>query len=626
MEFPHPRPIPTRATSALATLICLLTLGGCGGSDDPPAPTSGTPASLGCDDSLKTEFKPDADTTVLLVKAFQKGDPLLLTGAATDATPVAGSDLCMVKLSVGPGNAGPADAPSTTSGIGMEIWLPAKTRWNKRIHVLGSGGWGGGVETSTTQLATLINASGSPAEIAASEGSVSASSDTGHTDRLHGGSFAMSPDGSINSAGWRDFSLRTVHELAVKTKALATAYYGSAPSHAYFDGGSMGGRQAMQAAQSYPADYDGIMVAFPAMNWTRFITAEMYPQIVYQRDLVDNGIPIPTIAQLDFVSNTAISSCDMVGGQHMGYLIDPSQCRYDPTRDATVLCPGVDGNGGVRGTSSSANCVNLAQASALNKIWYGMTADGSVPDPAIDNGWDTALSSSRRWYGTSRGTSLYDAWIRSLSPTTNVNASPGGPFTIASDVLALNLQDPTMAESNFVNATGNGAARWKRLSYAELSHAFERGISLQAAFSNIDANNPDLSAFKARGGKMIHYHGLDDEAIPPQGSVDYYNRVTSKMGGLSATQSFYKFYLVPGMGHGFNGYHNGSANPNAIPAFPKREELFAALQDWVENGVSPDSLMARASSPAKSMPLCAYPKKITFVNGDPFHASSYTCS
>lgn len=605
-------------------MASVMALSGCGGDGDGRADPA-QPVALNCDDSLKAGFQPDTETTVLMVKAFKKGDALLLGGTPTAATPTAANDLCMVKLLVGPGHPGPADAPSTTQGIGIEVWLPTKAHWNQRVHVYGSGGWGGGVETSTTQLATSINASGSPAETAGVEGSVSASSDTGHADQVHGGAFAMNPDGTVNTAGWRDFSLRSIHEMAVKTKALATAYYGTAPTRAYFDGGSKGGRQAMQAAQAYPEDFDGIMVAFPAMNWTRFITAELHPQIVYQRDLVDRGIAIPTTAQLDLVSNAAIRACDLVGGQHLGYVIDPAQCRYDPTKDAGVLCAGVGGNAGTVGANTTPACVNLAQATAVNKIWYGMTSDGSAPDPAVDNGWDSGLDGKRRWYGWPRGVSLYNAWVRTFAPTVNVNAAPEGPFGISADTVALNLQDPTIAEPSFVNATGNGASRWKTLSYEALSNAFDRGVALQGAFSDIDANNPDLSAFKARGGKMIHYHGIDDEAIMVQGSIDYYDKVVARMGGLAATQGFYRFYLVPAMGHGFGGYHNGSANPDAAPPLPKRDVLFGALRDWVEQGTPPDTLLASSTAPAKSMPLCPYPKKIAFQGGDPLVAASYAC-
>ena len=357
---------------AVASVATALTA--CGGNDDDPPAPAPAPVALSCDDSITHNFKPDANTAVLLVKAFKQGDPILLSGSATAQTPTAANDLCLVKLNVGPGNPGPADAPSTSPGIGIEIWLPSAANWNSRLHVLGGGGWAGGPQGSTAEIAGFPSA----AAAAGTEGAVSASTDAGHPDTTGGGSFAMNPDGSINTTLWEDFASRGIHEMAVKSKALATAYYGRAPQYAYWEGGSTGGRQGLKLAQDHPDDFDGIVANFPAINWTRFITAELYPQVVFQRDLA--GVPL-TQAQQDLVSNAAINACDVVGGQHLGFILDPAACRYDPTNDPGVICTA---NGG---TNATADCVTPVQATAVNKIWYGMTADGSAPSPATDNGW-----------------------------------------------------------------------------------------------------------------------------------------------------------------------------------------------------------------------------------------------
>src|SRR5439155_875859 len=167
-----------------------------------------------CDD-LKTEFHPDSLTTVLLVKAFKKNDPLTL-GTPTSTTPIAANDVCMVKLLVGPGNPGPVGAPSTSPGIGIEIWLPARENWNHRIHVTGGGGWAGGNQTNLTVLAGAGGAGSTapaPSFIATARGAVSANTDTGHSGP-GGGSFAMNPDGSINTVLGNDFAQRGIHEMA----------------------------------------------------------------------------------------------------------------------------------------------------------------------------------------------------------------------------------------------------------------------------------------------------------------------------------------------------------------------------------------------------------------------------
>ncbi|OUM03945.1 tannase/feruloyl esterase family alpha/beta hydrolase [Variovorax sp. JS1663] len=597
-----------------AWAACIAAAGGlaaCGGGGGhggggvvlPPGQTK-----LNCDESIKTAFKPDANTSVLLVKSFKAGDPLLLAGTATPTTPTASTDVCVVKLLVGPGNAGPADAPSTSPGIGIEVWLPGEAKWNGRIHVKGGGGWAGGVHTSLTALAGLAGGSaGSPADTAMVEGAVSASTDTGHANTANGGAFAMKPDGTINAALWTDFAQRGIHEMAVKTKALTAGFYGKAASRTYWNGFSTGGRQGHMEAQANPADFDGILAGAPAINWTKFITAELYPQIVYQRDL--GGVPL-TAAQLTLMGNAAINACDVVNGQHLGYIPDPSQCRYDPQLDASVLCPSSGGTG------PAGSCVTAAQALAMNKIWYGQTSNGSVPSPSADNGFATAPSTSanQRWYGLTRGTNPSGL----AGPT---------PFTIASDMVALELQDPTWATPTFINATGNGANRWQQLGYADLSNAFDQGVALQAAFANINTDDPNIDGFAARGGKMLVYHGLADTLIPPQGTVNYYTRLASRAGGDAVVRNFYRLFLVPGMAHGFS---NGTTNPNANPPLPTNAQLYLALTLWVENGNSPEridiSAPASGSTPASSRPICMYPTKATLSGGDPRLAASYVCS
>lgn len=451
--------LPLFGLGALAGSV-ILGLGGCGSNDDNSPGNSGTQqaaqTTLACDDSMKTAFKPDANTSVLLVKAFKKGDPLLLTGTASADTPTATNDVCMVKLNVGPGNPGPANGPSTSAGIGIELWLPTPANWNKRVHVKGGGGWAGGTQGSTTAIAGAGTTIDSAAGVAMSEGAVSATTDTGHANTTNGGSFAMNPDGTINTTLWNDFAQRGIHEMALKSKALAKAYYGQDAQYAYWDGFSTGGRQGYKEAQANPADFDGILAGAPAFNWTKFITTELYPQIVYQRDLA--GVNL-TANQLTLMGTAAINACDVGGGQHLGYIPDPTQCTYNPTKDPTVLCSGQAGNG-VTGASTSAACVNLAQAAAMNKIWYGQTPDGSVPDPAVDNGTGITPAANQKWYGLTRGTSM-----SGLAGAT--------PFTISSDMVALELQNPLIATTSFINATGNGANGWKNLSYADLANAWD---------------------------------------------------------------------------------------------------------------------------------------------------------
>src|SRR5690606_23142357 len=155
--------------------------------------------------------------------------------------------------------------------------------------------------------------------------------------------------------------------------------YGEDAKFSYWDGFSTGGRQGLKEAQVNPQDFDGILAGAPAINWTKFITNELYPQIVMQRDLDGNLL---TTEQLNLVSNRAIEECGVVNNQQYGYVIDPESCKYDPTKDAKILCE----------SGAIENCLTNNQALAVNKIWYGQHENGVVPDPLIDNSFNLDLS------------------------------------------------------------------------------------------------------------------------------------------------------------------------------------------------------------------------------------------
>ena len=604
-----------------------------------------------CTDKLATAFKSDKNVTVLLVKPFGEGDPVALSNStASVAAPV---DLCLLKLVVGPGNPGPEGMPSTSPGIGIEIWLPDESVWNGRIRDYGSGGFAGGYHADITRLSNGGNAN--PIHLAAAgKGYAVGTSDHGHGACLKSsipdptvpcnngtrvtingvtanvapgnGSFLMNPDGSINTVLWRDFSERSMHELAEKTKMAVKAFYGKQQQYAYWDGFSTGGRQGYKLAQKYPGDFDGILAGAPAFNWSKFITNELYPEVVMQRDL---GAPI-AVTKLNTVSTLAVAAC---GGSPLGFLLDPLQCRYDPTKDAAALCTDVAGNGGVVGTNGDASkCVSLAQATAIDKIWYGETTDGSYPDPLLDNASSPTVSGNHLWWGLTRGSTL------GFLAGTN-------PFTIASVQVALELQDATYAQVNppgqLLNAKANAADKWKQLDYAGLASAFELGIALQPLFSDINTDNPDLSGARNAGTKIISYHGLADQLIMPLGSINYFTRASATMGGTTALEQFNRLYLIPGMSHDgsfTNGNStSGSLDPatggvtstNKIP-LPQpatgRDELFEALRAWVEQGIAPGRIDLSSANNSVTRPICVYPEKATYNgSGSITVASSYDC-
>lgn len=594
----------------------LLVVAACSSSSTPaPAPAPVSTAQALCN-AILAAFAPDANTTVLVTKAFSAGDELTLTTPPPGTGPKAAADVCMVKLNVGPGSPGTAGAPSTSPGIGIEVWLPTKANWEaagKKLHNLGGGGWAGGNHKSTTLIASTSAAA------LAGAGQVSGTTDTGHSGP-GGGSFAMNEDGSINTALWTDFSDRSLHQLAWQTKALTMAAYSQPARYSYWDGCSTGGRQGYKMAQEHPEFYDGYIVTAPAFNWTSFITNELYPQIVYQQDL---GAPL-TQEQLDLVSGKAVAACNMVGGQPLPYVLDPTACNYDPTADASVLTTGTCVGG------AAAGCVTPTEAAVFNKLWFGQTSDGTAPAPAVSNGTNPTLDAGNNqlWFGLPRGTTFSSCFAPGFC--FGLGASTGAPFTIASDIVALEMQDPTLGTPSFVNATGNGADGWLGLTYANLATAYAQGIALQSFFGNINTDNPDLRGARDRGAKIISHHGWNDQLISVTGSTNYFTRAAAVVGGVTELQKFNRLFLVPGMAHcggigTLSPLGGPVADPNSVP-LPTSTQFFDLLVNWVENGVAPESVVLNSANASASGLVCSYPKKPTYDGSGPVNdATNYTC-
>jgi hypothetical protein len=347
--------------------------------------------------------------------------------------------------------------------------------WNGKNRDIGGGGYAGavGAVTSSTNL-----------------GYVGTSTDTGHS-AAQGGSFALNPDGTLNVGLIEDFASDGIHEQHVWGVNLARAYYGMDPIRKYWIGCSTGGRQGHYQAQNFPRDFDGILAGANAYNWDRFITAELWPQVVMNQWV---GGPIAS-AKLNAVTNAAILACDAqdaIPGD--GFIQDPRACTYSAK---SFLCSAYGGS------SSDPNCLNPREVSAVNQIWNG----------------PTDVQGNRVWYGLERGASLSGG----LAGT--------NPFSIATDHFRYWIhQDPSFD--------------WHTVTYASFVNDMLTSI---AKFNDIIGTDDDLNAFHSAGGKMITYHGLADQLIFPRGTYHYYNTVAQ--GNYQATQTFYRFFPYPGNAH-----------------------------------------------------------------------------
>jgi len=559
----------------------------CGGNTAPAA----TPV---CDDGLKS-LDLGTGATVTLVKAFKSGDVLSLASPAAAGSITVQADVCLVKMTVGPGSPGPAGAPSTSAGIGIEVLLPAPAAWNERYQAFGGSGLAGGPDI--TSLSAIGLTSMHPDAVsAAMDGFVVSITDAGHSVDMSQGLFALNPDGSFNETLFRDFADRAVHEMTLKSKALAGAFYGKQAKFSYWNGCSEGGREGLKEVQRHPEDFDGVLAGAPVINFDKGAAA-FWPQIVMQQDL---GAPIAD-AKMVAVSVAAIAACDAaLTGQSDGYLSDPSACRYDPAVDQSLLCAS-DG-----GANVTAACLTKAEANAINKIWYGATTDGTVPAPAADNGYDPrgALAPNQLAFGPARGVSL---------------VGRGAPPNMA--FVALALGDPTFAAP--------GSEKWKTIGYTgPMSFADVFAAYEQFLHDLISTADPDIHAYRDRRGKLLMWHGTGDSRVNTPGSINYYEAVSAVAGGYGEAQTFARFYLAPGIDHCFSASVSGT-NPPAPGGQLDNPNvgLIDVLQRWVENDEAPEQIAATSApgvTPARTRPWCPYPTKLHYVGGD-VNTGSFSC-
>ncbi|MFZ4834297.1 tannase/feruloyl esterase family alpha/beta hydrolase [Rouxiella sp. Mn2063] len=522
------------------------------------------------------------------------------------------SDLCLLKIILGPGAPGDKNMPSTSTGIGVEIWLPVPDEWNQRYIGVGQDGFAGGIEV---KAADIVSEFGSSALRAAKDGYVSAAYDAGHAFKDgSNGSFGLRTDGSVNWPLLQDWAYRGLHGMTLAAKQAAQDFYGKKPKFSYWNGGSTGGREGLMLAQRYPADYNGIISAYPAINWPSFATGIMWPQIVMQQEL---GHPIEA-DKLDLVTQRAIRACDTtLTGQHEGYLSDIHGCNYNPLKDKDILCESI--------TNTTKSCLSQKEALAVNKIWFGPTMDGNYIDPAKNNGVEKSLSLGHLWYGYNRGAILFNSPV-------SYGVGPAGitPFTIGAHWLSIVTQDPSLADNTFVNEKNPSRDGWKKLPYSgEYSYASIFIRSLQQFGSMNGTDSADLREFSALGGKIIHWHGLADNQIPVGGSINYYERILSSSGGLEQTRRFYRFYLAPGLGHGRTGA--AGLNPptpggNSNDGFGINYALIPALEKWVEKGVAPESLtMPLQPGETSSRSWCLYPQHLKMIQGGERSQRKFEC-
>jgi feruloyl esterase len=352
-----------------------------------------------------------------------------------------------------------------------------------------------------------------------------------------------------------DYAHRSLHELAVHAKAIVSAYYGNNPSASLWNGCSTGGNQGLTLASMYPADFDAIVAGASPYPRARLHGVRLLIHRIVHRT---KGSYIPP-EKYPVIHRAVMDACDARDGVKDGVLESPSRCRFDPK---VLQCKGEDGP-----SCLTAEQVETARA-LYAEVKHPRTKRVLYP-PLLQPG-------SELMWGTLAGPQ---------------------PFANAADAFKyLVFKDPAWDPSRFS-------------ADADLELMENAGAVLNTA-------TPNLGPFFARGGKLLMYHGWNDQQVPGSSSVTYYNRVVDTV-GKSAVGKSVQLYMVPGMNH-----CQGGAGTDTF-------DKVAAIEEWMAKGTSPGQIIASHATTGKidrTRPLCPYPQVAVYNgSGSTDDASRFTC-
>ena len=410
------------------------------------------------------------------------------------------------------------------------------------------------------------------------------------------------------SASWarrtekvRDYGYRAHFFVATAAKAIANAFYAEPVKFSYFDGCSDGGRQAHMVAQRYPQLFEGILAGAPQMFHPDTILGIAWQsRLLYPTASRFPNNPVVPTAKLDMVATRTMAACDANDGATDGQITDPRSCQFDV---GTLLCTGADGP----------NCLTAEQLNAVREIRRGAHVSTGLP----------------LWAGPMPGS---ESLWRGLA---DIADSEGHGAFIGHVVRNVDNFD------------------WRTINYDTEYSTIKNTLEPLTS-----APSPDVNAFRARGGKMIQYHGWNDPKVVPSVSSSYYASIAlMETGGadidrvidslnptvvanaallVGSVQDHFRLFMVPGMSHcgggsGPNSFNQGAGSP-ASAADPEHDILLS-LTRWVEQGQGPQSIIATkyvnnapASGIERQRPVCSYPTVARYNGtGDVNQAGSFSC-
>jgi tannase/feruloyl esterase len=358
-----------------------------------------------------------------------------------------------------------------------------------------------------------------------------------------------------------DYGHRAIHEMTVKSKEILAAYYDKAADYNYFNGCSTGGRQGLMELQRYPDDFDGVVSGAP-VNYFNAIHAQQLWVGLVSHPQADQGIL--SAADLKLVNDSVLAQCDAADGVKDGVLNDPRTCKFDPGQ---LQCAAGSGAG---------QCLSGEQVGALRKIYEG------AKNPRT-------------------GASIHPSLVPGGEPSWQI-VTATGLVSIPYDYFGRAV-------------LGTPTWDWRKFDFdKDLARANQKTGGI------LNAIDPDLAKFRGAGGKLILYHGWNDQVIFPEGSINYQKSVADKVAagkGVAGVQDFFRLFMVPGMTHCRGG------------AGTDRFDAQSAIEAWVERGQAPATIAASRienGNVTRTRPLCPYPQVAKYDgSGDTNDASNFRC-
>jgi hypothetical protein len=342
-----------------------------------------------------------------------------------------------------------------------------------------------------------------------------------------------------------DWGFRATHVVVLAGKAITGHYYAHPPKRSFFMGCSTGGRQGLQEAQHFPSDFDGIIAGAPPTHLSAlYMDAAWSAKAIRDAD----GKLLLAADDLKRVAAAAVAKCDLDDGVRDGVIGNPFRCKFDP---GELACQ----------SAGKDWCLKPPQLDAVRKLYTGsrnsqgknLTAGGLLPGSE-------------------------DFAARIYIPTDDHPSSDG-------------LIENGLRDLFFWPEAGPG---WT-LKQFDFDRDDKRMGSMEVL---VDAGNPDLRPFKAAGGKLIVFQGLNDAEIA-RSTVDYYETVERTMGGRKMTEDFFRLFVLPGVNHCSGGVGADAA------------DFLGSIEAWVEEGKAPDRILSAhvaATSSSFAYPYREFPK------------------